>query len=518
MFLTGLLIGIYSYVILVLGLLSRLNVLLIILVTILFLTTLFWGFRKKFAGFFVTSVSLPERIILLTFFLLATVNIVGALGPETAFDALWYQLMIPRLFIEAGKIYFPSDNLFYYALMPKLGGMLYVSALSLFDETAAKLIHFLFGLLTSFVVFRIFRIYFNRKISIFAALVFYASPVVSWLSITSYVDLIRSFYESIALFFFLKFVKLRDNSYIYKSSIMLGFAICTKILSFGTIPVFLVGILLTNKNFSILKKIKLLSAYFFITALIPLPWFLISYYYTKNPFYPLFSNLQLRNFSFELLNPFVFVKTFMNIFLFGPDPLLPFYLMILPLVGFTFFKLVRRHFFVLLYVVLTYVVWYTTSQSGGTRFLVPFLPGYLLIGFLAIKELKEKFIKNLTYFVTYIFCIVTIGYRGIANSVYLPVLIGLESKEEFLLKRLNFQFGDFYDENREIKKIVKEQYVLLVNMHNLYYVDFNFVLTERDKRWDGQYILVQNGQLPEKFKKAKIIYNNSKTLVVLYKL
>ena len=85
------------------------------------------------------------------------------------------------------------------------------------------------------------------------------------------------------------------------------------------------------------------------------------------------------------------------------------------------------------------------------------------------------------------------------------------------MKHLNFDFGDFFDENSDISNIVGNNTVLLVNMHNLFYVDFPFTLAE----WGSssfKYVLVQQAILPSQYKKATQIYKNDMTHVTLYKL
>jgi len=114
--------------------------------------------------------------------------------------------------------------------------------------------------------------------------------------------------------------------------------------------------------------------------------------------------------------------------------------------------------------------------------------------------------------------VVTIVYRATANARYIPVLLGLQTKQDFLMKNLNFSFGDFYDENSEIKKIVGEETVELLNMHNLYYVDFPFTLSEFSEDKKATYVLVQSGDIPQSYRNTRLIYKNDKTHVKLYKL
>jgi hypothetical protein len=110
-------------------------------------------------------------------------------------------------------------------------------------------------------------------------------------------------------------------------------------------------------------------------------------------------------------------------------------------------------------------------------------------------------------------------YRALANAKYLPVILGKESKSQFLCKNLNFDFGDVYDCDERLKNILQpSKKVLIFGGHNFYYADFNFVhssYAQRNVVYD--YVLTQNSELPIQYKKMKIIYENRSTKVKLYK-
>jgi hypothetical protein len=102
----------------------------------------------------------------------------------------------------------------------------------------------------------------------------------------------------------------------------------------------------------------------------------------------------------------------------------------------------------------------------------------------------------------------------------LPVVLGNETKAEFLTKYLNFSFGDFYDTDNYFKNhLTKQDTVLLLGFGKLYYVDFNFIDSTWVKKGDKfNYIAVQNGILPKRFSDWHQIYYNKLTKVKLYTL
>ncbi len=513
------LIGIYSYCVLLLGLVGCLKVSFLLPLTGLFVLIYTYLMQKELKyiwrakSFFNNK---KKTVLFLFLGLLLLVNLIGALGPELAFDALWYHLTIPKMYLLHAKINFIRGEILYYNLMPKLSEMLYVTALTLGNEILAKIVHYAFGILSCIALYKLSRLYLSKSWAVVAVVVFYSNLVISWLSITAYSDLPRVFFEILSLYYFLLYAKKKANSHFVISALLLGFAISVKVLAIGSLAIFVVLICALKSNIS--TKLKKMFLFSFLSLTVPLPWFVISYLYTGNPVFPLFTHLGLRNFSFQLLSPLTIVKTFMDIFLFSSDPINPIYIICLPLVFLLLISRLKTYKLLFLYSAVSYSVWYTTSQSGGARFLAAYLPVYTLLTVLAISNLKRKVIVSISFGLILFIAAVTIGYRAAANARYIPVLLGLQTKQDFLMKNLNFSFGDFYDENSEIKKIVGKETVELLNMHNLYYVDFPFTLAEFSDGKKATYVLVQSGDIPKSYRNAQLIYKNDKTHVKLYKL
>lgn len=114
--------------------------------------------------------------------------------------------------------------------------------------------------------------------------------------------------------------------------------------------------------------------------------------------------------------------------------------------------------------------------------------------------------------------IISVLYRGAANIKYIPVVLGIQTKNDFLSKSLNFSFGDFYDTDGYFKTYIKAtDKVLLYGFHNLYYVDFPFIDSSWVKKGDSfNYVAVQNTTLPKRFKDWDLVYQNLKTSVKIY--
>ena len=292
MFTLAFFIGIYSYSIFALGMFDLLTRLNIIYVTVIWFIVLLF-FEREFLSFIFKKVSERNLNIkkickntsfplILLFIVLALVNLIGALGPELAFDALWYHLTLPQLYLIHQSIYHIPGGLLYYSDMPKLGEMLYVGALSLGNEITAKVIHYSFGILSAIALYKVSRKFFNNFTSILVVVIFYSNLVVDTESITAYVDLIRTFFEIMTLWSFLNWYKTSKIQWLVTTGVMTGLAVTTKVLGIGSIIVysalFLVVFFEPRLKMNFKKGFGYVLLYCFISLLIPLPWFYFRLY------------------------------------------------------------------------------------------------------------------------------------------------------------------------------------------------------------------------------------------------
>lgn len=519
--------GIYSYGILILGLTHYLSYFPVLYLTFLYFVVLFVlllksnlrGIQSRFIHIVTVS---PFSFVLII--LLSAVNLAGALSPETAFDALWYHLTIPKIFINEGRVFFIEGGLFYYSLLPKLTEMLNISSLMFGSELWAKLSQFIFGILTCFVTYRIGRVYVSRYWSILGVVIFYSNLVVSWLSTTAYSDLTRVFYESLAFLYFSLFLKKSSQKYLFLAGVLLGFAICAKIISVGSVLIFVL-LLALQENKSIKTKVRESFLFSIVSLFIPAPWFVISFFHSANPFYPLFSGVSPQVISLHFLYPFEIVRNLVNTFLFSADPISPLYILVLPLAVVSMSVLVKNQKNLILFCVISLIFWYlatqsgiwhSTSMGGGSRFLSAHLPVYSIMVVVILSSLRNTPIRKATQLIIFGVTIISIAYRAAAEVKYIPYLLGRETKESFLMNNLNFSFGDFYDEEGQIKAIVGQERVLIAGAHNLFYADFNFTANPQDK--DYEYVVVQGENTSLIYRGKFPIYVNKKTHVKLYRL
>lgn len=523
MFKIAFIIGIYSYLIFLLGVSGALYKNNIIVTTVMYLfIVLFYLLKtKQIPKLAKIKFDKTSVFLILLIAIQAIINFIGVLGPEISFDALWYHLTLPKLYLISNSIFHIPGGLLYYSDMPKLTEMLYVGSLSLANETLAKLIHFSFGLLILLSIYKISRRFLSQKFSLIAALVFYSNLVVGWESITAYVDLSRTFFETLAFWGFLYWREKRGCKWLIISGIMLGFAITAKLIAIGSLIIFF--FLFTYETYlkkeHLLKLIKNFSIFFLSSIIVPLPWFVFSFINTGNPFYPYFSNIPVDSGQSFALPNFLFIfRDFYNLFLNLNDPISPLYLIFLPLILLALKKADLRVRFFAIYTFSAIITWYLTQELRGGRFIMPYLPVFSILAAYVVEKTRNKKIEFIIIITVVVVSISSIFYRGLANTKFIPVMLGNQSKSEFLTKNFNFSFGDFYDVDGYFQKNIKSSdKVLLYGFHNLYYVDFPFI----DSSWirigdKFNYIAVQNSDIPSRFSDWKEIYYNRLTKVKLY--
>ena len=204
------------------------------------------------------------------------VNFLAVFGPELGFDALWYHLTIPKIYLMWGKIDFIPGGLMYYSAMPRLGEFLYLGAMRVMGagEVGPHLINWVAGIGAAFLTFKIARKHLDEKYSLLTSVIFYVTPLVGWQSGSAYVDLIRTFFEVLAFWFFLKKKPVA-------AGVALGLAVGTKTLALGSLGIF--GIL----GLVVWRDWRKTARMILMAALVSYPWFALAYLKTGFPFYPL---------------------------------------------------------------------------------------------------------------------------------------------------------------------------------------------------------------------------------------
>lgn len=507
-------IGIFSYCIFFIGLAGFLYKPLLILCTILF-----WGgfflWKKELVGTLFQKIKTIHHSPLIFFSLIylliqVVINFVGLLGPEIGFDATWYHLTLPKLYLLYHTVIHIPGGILYYSDMPHLTEMLYTVGLSFGSDFFARGVHFLFGLLDCVALYLLGRKFLSKNWAILLSVLFYSNLVVGWESISGYIDLSRTFFTIVSLLAFFTWIQKKDNKYLFFTGLFVGLTISTKLLALPDVVIYTIVLLF--------YRVKKIGVFLFATLLPCLPWFVFAYIHTGDPIFPMLSSSYPVGNYWQILNPFFLVQSFWETFVYGSDPINPFFIACLPLLILFGKKLWKEVPLVVEFALGGVVAWYITPQTGGGRYILPYLPMLSLLCLLSVQYLTKK-LQWLVISFIFIVALLSLIYRGAAVAKFVPLLMGRESEAHFMTTHLQYNLGDFYDiDGYFAKHITPSDRVLLYGFHNLYYVNFPFIDSEWVKRGDTfNYLAVQGNGMPKQFPYGTLVYFNATTRVRLYK-
>ena len=168
-------------------------------------------------------------------FLLA---LLPALAPPTDWDGLFYHLTVPRLYVQAGRIAPVTDMP--HQFFPGLIEMLYLAAMLLRGDVAAKLLHYGYMLLLGGLVYVMAQRHVGRGCGWPAVGLYAAIPMVAVLGGWAYNDLALAFYQVAALYALLNGLRRGGLSWVALSAICCGLAMGVKYTSL-VCPLVIVG-------------------------------------------------------------------------------------------------------------------------------------------------------------------------------------------------------------------------------------------------------------------------------------
>ena len=227
--------------------------------------------------------------------------------PPISRDALTHHLAIPKLYLQHGGIYeIPSIHFSYY---PMNLDLLYMIPLYLGDDIAPKIIHFMFALLTAWLINNYLKRRLGAGWALLGALFFLSIPIIIKLSITVYVDLGLVFFSTASIMSLLKWIDSHFQlKYLVFSAISCGLALGTKyngLLVLFILAVFIPFIYIVRikriayeekeTTFQSTKRSQLKAIGFgilfcIIALAVFSPWMVKNYIWKGNPVYPLYDS------------------------------------------------------------------------------------------------------------------------------------------------------------------------------------------------------------------------------------
>ena len=226
---------------------------------------------------------LPAAWVSVTLVALAYAAI-NALAPEREYDALWYHLQLPRLWLEQGR---PVDVVAeYVSLYPLTWELLFGAGLVMGGPIAAKLLHFACLPALALLVSQAARRYVPSAWPLAAASIVVLTPTLLWEASTTYVDLALSLHSAAACYALARHAETRNRSWALLAGLLFGVAAATKHLGIVVTAAALATFVVFARDGSRWRVLRRGGLIVLIAALVPTPWYLRSWLASGNPVFP----------------------------------------------------------------------------------------------------------------------------------------------------------------------------------------------------------------------------------------
>jgi hypothetical protein len=394
--------------------------------------------------FNISALSRPEKVLIAIVCLQIGFNSLGILVPETAFDALWYHLPQALVYAQTGSVQ-PIPELL-YSTMPRLGEMYYtIGFLVNQSSIASKTVSFIASLLYLVLSYALARQYLTRPYSLIAVAIINSQVVLAWQAASGYVDIHRAVFELAALSCLALFAGKSDRRWLFLAGGFTGLALSVKMLALTS---FIAGLILISlhaiKNkYSLQALVKYLLIFSATVLIVALPWYLVNFLETGNPFYP--TNLVEKQVD-QLTHA---GATSRSRWLTGQLvglPLLPWkltfqgtgvltsaLLILLPFLVWQLKNNLSHHLPLLSYITCSLVLWWFIPPPES-RYLLATIPPLIIMSLWSLNQLKPQFRLLKITAITSLLIGITINFsvRIGASTKFIPYLSGQISKYEYI--------------------------------------------------------------------------------------
>jgi dolichyl-phosphate-mannose-protein mannosyltransferase len=381
-------------------------------------------------------------------------NLIWAAAPEIQFDPLNVHLAIPRIYLQSNGIV--NLPYIFHSYFAHLLDMVFGLCLALGGPLVPKFLVLFLGVLATCAVFSVARVLFNDEIGVWSALIFYSTPLVIWLSTSAYVDLPLVLFVMASIIAFLRWYETKNWIWLAVSGWSGGIAVGIKVSVLSIVLILpLLGTWSTRANAR--RALRLIFAYAIPMLIIAVPWYLLVYLQTGNPFFPFLNKifrspqwpientaLNLTDFglgtSLGALIRLPFRLTF-NSDLFGEG--LPrgamgvAALLAFPMAATFLFRGSLLHRMILAVFALYVTVWVVTAQYG--RYFLPVLPLAVMLGCSGfLKHPTQARWNRIVLFccVAFQVAVASVLFWNIPQRFPLQQALGRETREVFLARAL----------------------------------------------------------------------------------
>jgi len=227
----------------------------------------------------------------------------ACLTPDVGWDPNVAHLTLPKLYLANGGFRRVPFNV--YSYWPLNIQLLYAFAMLIHDYVLAKLLHLMFLVLCMVAVYRLASRHSSAVGGSFAAMLMLANPVLLDEARFAYIDLGFAFFFVMAFAFALEHLEARRTAPLVLAGMCCGVIAGTKLLGAVAAPCVAIVVVVARlkpdptpaprrqtTSFSVVEMRRAVRDVLLCIAVpafvLALPWYVRSYWYTGNPFYPLF--------------------------------------------------------------------------------------------------------------------------------------------------------------------------------------------------------------------------------------
>jgi hypothetical protein len=401
------------------------------------------------------------------------VVLISALGPAIEFDDVAYHLTGPKTFIDRHALAPIPDMP--HTFLPKNIEMLFTFAMLLHNEVAAKLLHFVLGLLAMLLCFAYARRILSPAVGLVAFALLVSSPLFMWEMRTAHIDVGLAVYLFLALYACLQWLRNGDKGWLSLAVYFTAFSLGIKyhgLFGLLSLSAVIFGTHLFRTG-SLRVPVRQLACFCALASLGLLPWGIINFILTQNPLFPLLNDLfqspywtpRLNQMAIEQLkegNVMVGLSNWWEIAAVFWQMLVdranrfhgrigPFLFVLIPLLVFA--RNVNREIKLILAFSLCYwMLWIFTAQHS--RYLLAVLPGLSIVAAYAGvqwgQQIQAQLPRGFALAAVGLFCFMaalctpffgrygTHAHYGSSLMASLPLryLLGRESKEAFIARHV----------------------------------------------------------------------------------
>ncbi|MBD3184966.1 hypothetical protein GF312_21970, partial [Candidatus Poribacteria bacterium] len=459
-----------------------------------------------------------EAVLLAVIILHFLFAFICCLAPQTDWDSQVHHILVPKVFLNEGKIWNVkiSDDWFFVGFnYPSNMEMLFTLGMLLSSDILATLIAWSVSVFLAIGVYSLSRQYYSFRLSLFAAVIAYCCPLVILHSTANTVDIGVAFFALLALYAALKWLDSEDSRFIILSGIYAGLCAGTKytgLIVFFVLALFIaLWSLIEHK-----KRLKFVNPFLLfclVSVMVLSPWYIKNYVYTGNPVYPFFAKIiggrglpptalkhgastawkgfdDYENWYSLILSylRFPWDLTMLNSSFHKPgNSIGVLYLLFIPCLVFMR-KVDRKIKHILLYSLMGLTIVFGLAQRP--RYMFQFIPPLAVVASYSIYRLSEKDIvikRVCALIITFAVLFNLLLIMGLAY-IRLPVVFGINSKDEYLSKRMEGYYNailyinkNLSDDNRIISNDLRFYYCEVPCIRDSNVIDYNILQGDEDR-------------------------------------